>query len=280
MLTSRPRSWLVTGCSTGLGRALAAELINRGMRVAATARRVETLDPLFLRASADTLALPLDVTDRAQIHDVVARVEERFGGIDVLVNNAGYGYIAAIEEADEAAYRDLFEANVFGLMATTRAVLPGMRARRCGHVVNVSSVGGMVGNPGSGFYAATKFAVVGFTEALSKEAGHLGIKATVVQPGLFRTDWAGRSLQRATHPIADYETTVHARVRALAELDGHQIGDPARAAAAIIDAVDSPEPPLHLILGADGLNVARQQLQRLSDEFTRWETLSVGTDFQ
>lgn len=273
-----PKTWLVTGCSTGLGRAIAEELINRGERVIATARRVEAIGD-SIRDAANAHALQLDVTNPDEIRAAVARVEADFAGIDVLINNAGYGYIASAEEADEGAYRELFETNVFGLIAMTRAVLPGMRARRRGHIVNVSSIGGLSANPGSSFYAATKFAVIGFTQSLSKEVAHLGIKATVVLPGLLRTDWAGRSLKVAGDSIADYEPTVHSRIRGLSELDGNQRGDPARAAAAIIKALDGPEPPLHLVLGPDALGIAREQLSKLAAEFSRWEVLSASTDF-
>src|SRR4051812_25957306 len=189
------RTWLITGCSTGFGRALAELLIARGERVFATARRVEQLAEL-VDGHANAHALTLDVTSSADIAAAVAAVEAA-GGIDVLVNNAGYGYLTAFEEGDEAGYRAQFETNLFGLIAMTKAVLPGMRARGSGHIVNIASVGGLVGNPGSAYYAATKFGVVGLSEALSKEVGPLGIKVTVVEPGPFRTDWAGRSLQSA-----------------------------------------------------------------------------------
>ncbi|WP_027351765.1 oxidoreductase [Halotalea alkalilenta] len=278
-MSSTRNTWLVTGCSTGLGRALVQVLIERGKQVIATARRPETLDDL-VRGADNARVLKLDVTDENEVRTVVAQAEQAFGGIDVLVNNAGYGYISAIEEADEEDYRALFETNVFGLIAMTRAALPGMRQRGHGHVVNVSSVGGVMGNPGSGFYAATKFAVVGFTEALSKEAAHLGIKATVVEPGAFRTDWAGRSLKTPRHPIPAYEETVHARIKGLSQFSGKQSGDPVRAAKAIFAAVESPEPPLHLVLGSDGLRLVRQQLRSLSDELEKWKEQTVSADFQ
>lgn len=201
------------------------------------------------------------------------------GGVDVLVNNAGYGYIASLEEADQSAYRDLFETNVFGLIAITRAVLPGMRKKGAGHVVNISSVGGLVGNPGSSYYAGTKFAVVGISEALAKETKALGIKVTVVAPGPFRTDWACRSLQFAQNPIDAYEDSVHSRLRSLNAYSGHQPGDPVRAAKAIIQAVDSQQPPLHLVLGAPGLKMARDQLKSLQNEYDLWENVTLSADF-
>ena len=271
------RNWLVTGCSTGLGRALAEVLIERGERVFATARKLEDLTDL-VEGHENATALQLDVTKPDEIAVAVAAVEAA-GGVDVLVNNAGYGLLVAIEEADEDAYRAQFEANVFGLIAMTKAALPHMRARGRGHVVNVSSVGGLIGNPGSGYYAATKFAVVGFSEALSKEVGALGLKVTVVLPGPFRTDWAGRSLQSLGQPIAAYEETVHARLKQVAESSGKQAGDPFRAAEALIAAVDADKPPLRLVLGAQGLKMARQQLAAIGEEFDRWEEVSLGADY-
>ncbi|KQT44473.1 short-chain dehydrogenase [Aureimonas sp. Leaf454] len=271
------RNWLVTGCSTGLGRALAEVLIERGERVFATARKLEDLTDL-VEGHENATALQLDVTKPDEVAAAVAAVEAS-GGVDVLVNNAGYGLLVAIEEAEEEAYRAQFEANVFGLIAMTKASLPHMRARGRGHVVNISSVGGLIGNPGSGYYAATKFAVVGFSEALSKEVGALGLKVTVVLPGPFRTDWAGRSLQSSGQPIAAYDETVHARLKQVAESSGKQVGDPVRAAHAIIAAVDAEKPPLRLVLGAPGLKMARQQLAAIGEEFDQWEEVSLGADF-
>lgn len=276
-MSDAPRTWLITGCSTGFGRALAQILIGRGERVFATARDPRSLDDL-VAGHDNARALQLDVTARADIEAATAEIE-RAGGVDVLVNNAGYGYLAAIEEGDEAGYRAQFEANVFGLIALTKAVLPGMRERGSGHIVNIASVGGLVGNPGSGYYAATKFAVVGLSEALSKEVCALGIKVTVVEPGPFRTDWAGRSLQSSARPIEAYAGTVHARLRQVGESSGRQPGDPVRAAEAIIAAVDSPEPPLNLVLGAPGLKAVREKVAALSAELDRWEALTLSADF-
>ena len=209
-----PRCWLVTGCSAGLGRSLAEGLIAREERVIATARNSSSLDGL-VAGHCNAHAMTLDVTSEENIRNVV----------DVLVNNAGYGYISSVEEADEAAYRPLFETNVLGLIALTRAVLPGMRERRRGHVVNVSSAGGKIGNPGSAFYAGTKFAVIGFSEALSKEVAPLDIKVTVVAPGPFRTDCAGRWLQTAPVRIDAYAETVHKQIESMNRMSGTQEGD-------------------------------------------------------
>lgn len=276
-MVNKKRNWLITGCSTGLGYALAEHLIKSGERVFATARDPSVLADL-VKDKPDAYAFKLDVTQADDVADVV-RIVESHGGIDVLVNNAGYGYIAAVEEADETDYRALFETNVFGLISMTRAVLPGMRAREQGHIINVSSVGGMIGNPGSGYYAGTKFAVVGFTESLSKEISPLGLKATVIEPGPFRTDWAGRSLKSTKNPIPAYKKTVHDRVNALNKLSGQQPGDPVRAAKAIVAVVDSNTPPLHLVLGKPGLEMARGQLAELKREFDLWEKVSVSADF-
>lgn len=267
------RRWLITGCSTGLGRALAEVLIARGEQVFATARKPEQLADL-VAGHDNATALKLDVTSA----DDVAAAVETAGRVDILVNNAGYGYLTAFEEGDEAGYRAQFETNMFGLIAMTKAVLPAMRERGRGHIVNIASVGGLVGNPGSSYYAATKFGVVGLSEALSKEVGALGIKVTVVEPGPFRTDWAGRSLQSAAR-IDAYAKTVHERLDQVAQDSGHQPGDPVRAAEAIVTAVGSDTPPLNLVLGAPGLKMAREKLAALAAELDKWEAVTLGADY-
>jgi len=276
-MTKENRTWLITGCSTGLGRALAEVLIAKGERVFATARKPDELKDL-VAGHDNARALKLDVTVSADIEAAAAEVEQA-GGVDVLVNNAGYGYLTSIEEGDEAGYRAQFETNVFGLIAMTKAVLPEMRKRGSGHIINIASVGGLVGNPGSGYYAATKFGVVGFSEALSKEVAGFGIKVTVVEPGPFRTDWAGRSLQSSTERIDAYAQSVHARLDQVSGYSGRQPGDPVRAAEAMITIVDSPEPPLNLILGAPGLKLVRDKLAALTAEIDRWESLTLSADF-
>ncbi|MBB5696180.1 oxidoreductase [Muricoccus pecuniae] len=272
------RSWLITGCSKGLGWALAEHLIARGENVIATARRPESLEAL-VAGHPNAHATKLDVTDRGDIGAAVKAGEEAFGGIDVLVNNAGYGYIAAVEEAEEDAYRALYETNLFGLMALTRAVLPAMRRRGSGHIINISSTGGMIGNPGSAFYAGTKFAVIGFSEALSKEMAPLGVKVTAVLPGPFRTEWQGPSLRTSKHFISAYRDTVHARLQTFAATNGQQPGDPRRAAEAIIAAAGDPEPPLHLILGKPGLEAVRKHLTTLTREINAWEHVTLSADY-
>jgi NAD(P)-dependent dehydrogenase (short-subunit alcohol dehydrogenase family) len=277
-MTKATRRWLITGCSTGFGRALAERVIAQGDHVYATARDPASLDTL-VNGHPNAEALRLDVTRSQDIDAAVAHTVAKTGGIDVLVNNAGYGYLAAVEEGDEAEYRAMFETNFFGLIALTRAYLPLLREQGSGNIVNISSVGGLVGNVGSAFYAATKFALTGFSEALSKEVAPLGIKVTVIAPGPFRTDWAGRSLRTASQRIDAYGDTVHARLDQLSKVSGHQAGDPVRAADAIIDVVRSDAPPLHLVLGAAGLKAVRDKTNALKQTLDQWEAVSVATDF-
>lgn len=271
--------WFITGCSTGFGRALATLVLERGWRAAVTARQPSQVADLVARHEGSGVALKLDVTDPKQIAAAVQAAEARFGAIDVLVNNAGYGYQTSVEEGDDVAIRALFEANVFGLAAMIRAVLPGMRARRRGHIVNLSSVAGFVGFPGSGYYAATKHAVEGLSDALSKEVGPLGIHVLCVEPGPFRTDFSGRSIQQTLSRYPDYEATVNTRLRTLAGRSGKQPGDPVRAAAAIIEAVQAPRPPRHLVLGAVGLENVRKSLAEKLEQIAAWEKTGLGADY-
>src|SRR5215468_6049151 len=275
-----PSTWLLTGCSTGFGRELARVVVSRGYRAAVTARDPKQVADLVAGHEDRTLALRLDVTDPAQVAESVRRAEERFGGIDVLVNNAGIGYFAAVEESDEAEVRRMFEINFFGLARMTRAVLPGMRKRRSGHIINVASICGLAAIPSLGDYSATKFAVEGLSEVLALEVGPLGIRVTLVEPSGFRTQWAGGSAKdSSTRAIADYDATAGAERRALRDLSGKQPGDPVRAANAIIQAVESPAPPLHLLLGKDALRMAREKLAALRGAFDTWEKVTVGADF-
>jgi len=271
--------WLITGCSTGFGRELAGLALRRGFRVIATARDPARLRDLVADYPETAIALALDVTSRSQVTAAVATAESAFGRIDVLVNNAGYGYLAAIEEGEDDEVRAMFEVNFFGLVALTRSVLPGMRARRAGRIVNISSIGGLVGFPGSGYYNATKFAVEGLSEALSKELEPLGIPVTLVEPGPFRTDWAGRSLKQARQAIAAYDETAGARRAQISGRSGKQPGDPRRAAEAIIKAVELPQPPLHLVLGRLALETLRGKLSALAGEVDAWEAVTLGADF-
>jgi NAD(P)-dependent dehydrogenase (short-subunit alcohol dehydrogenase family) len=271
--------WLITGCSTGFGRELARAVLDRGDRVVVTARNPESVRDLAAGRDDQALVHKLDVTDPADVTATVEAAERKFGRIDVLVNNAGIGYFGAIEESDEKDVRHMFEVNVFGLARMIHAVLPGMRARRRGHIVNVSSIGGLRAFPAVGYYNATKFAVVGLSESLSLEVEPLGIKVTIVEPSGFRTDWAGRSANDAPTEIADYAETAGKNRRTIRGYSGAQRGDPARAAEAIIKAVESKSPPLNLLLGKAALKGARWKLDRLKQDFDAWEATTVGADF-
>ena len=271
--------WFVTGCSTGFGRELACAVLARGWRCVASARNKASLDDLAPEAGDRLLRVSLDVTDAAQIDAAVAAAQKQFGAIDVLVNNAGYGYQSSIEEGEEREIRAQFDANAFGLFALTRAVLPGMRARRKGHVINITSVAGLAGFPGSGYYAASKHAVEGFSDSLLAEAGPLGIKVTCVEPGPFRTDWAGRSLVQTASRIDDYAETAAARMKRTAEGSGHQPGDPVRAAQAMIRIAEVENPPRHLVLGAFGVEAAANRLRAALADIEAWRELSLGTDY-
>jgi NAD(P)-dependent dehydrogenase (short-subunit alcohol dehydrogenase family) len=281
MLSNKDNSrvWLITGCSTGFGRVLAELLLKRGERVVATARNPKQVEDLVAGYKGAGLALALDVTQPNQVAATVAEAERSFGRIDVLVNNAGYGYLAAVEEGEEAEVRALFETNFFGLVAITKAVLPDMRARRAGHIVNISSIGGLVANPSAGYYAATKFAVEGLSEALAKELEPLGIWVTAIEPGPFRTDWAGRSLKTGKLSIPDYDQTAGDRLRQISGRSGKQPGDPVRAAEAIISVVNAERPPRSLLLGKIAVNMAREKIADFSRGIDQWERLSLGTDF-
>jgi NAD(P)-dependent dehydrogenase (short-subunit alcohol dehydrogenase family) len=271
--------WFVTGCSTGLGREFARAALAHGFRVVATARDPLSIGDIVKGKEGQAIALKLDVADPDAIAAAVHEAERVFGRIDVLINNAGYGYLAAVEEGEDAAIRQQFETNFFGLAALIRAVLPGMRKRRRGGVVNISSVGGLRGSPAGGYYCATKHAVNGLTESLALEVEPLGIRVMVVEPGPFRTDWGGRSLQHGPAKIADYEATAHKRQREIGGYSGTQAGDPARAAEAVIAALNAPNPPRHLVLGRFGLDIARAKFKDMLRDLDAWETTSLGADF-
>lgn len=271
--------WLITGSSSGLGLALAKAVLARGWRAVLTARRPEELAGLAAAHPGRALALRLDVTDGASVEQAVAGAEARFGRIDVLANAAGYGYLAAIEEGEDAGVRAQFETNVFGLLAVTKRVLPGMRARRSGHVVNFSSLGGLVAFAATGYYHATKFAVEALSESLWHEVGPLGIRVTIVEPGAFRTEWAGRSMIDSPVVIGDYAETAGRRRASTRATSGTQPGDPVRAAAAIIKAVEAVDPPLRLLLGAPALKVAHARLNALRANFDAWRDTTLSADF-
>jgi NAD(P)-dependent dehydrogenase (short-subunit alcohol dehydrogenase family) len=271
-------TWLITGCSTGLGRALAEAVIAAGHNAVVTARDVEKVADLTVGVTERVLALPLDVTDPAQVTDAVDRAQDKFGGVDVLVNNAGYGYRAAVEEGDDADIRKLFETQFFGAVAMIKAVLPRMRSRRSGAIVNVSTIGVQIMPVGSGYYAASKAALEAMSGALHAELKPLGISVTVVEPGAFRTDFAGRSLTQSNTVIDDYADTAGKRRKEHDTGHGTQPGDPGKAANAIIAAVESDEPPAFLLLGNDALSTYRRLAAARLDTIKAWEHLTTSTD--
>lgn len=279
MTTEATPVWFITGCSTGFGRELAQQVLARGWRAVVTARDKARVADLLDGANDRALTLDLDVTDAGQVAAAAQAAEARFGRVDVLVNNAGYGYQASVEEGVEAEIRAQFDANVFGLFAMTRAVLPGMRARRRGHVLNITSVAGFVGFPGSGYYAASKHAVEGWSDALAAEGKPLGIRVTCIEPGPFRTDWAGRSLRQTPNAIAEYADTAGARLKGTAGYSGQQPGDPARAAAAMIQVTERDDPPRHLVLGAFGVEAVTAKLRAALGEVEAGREVSLATDF-
>jgi len=275
LATERP-VWLITGCSTGFGHELAKQVLGLGYRTVVTARNPAQVGALA--ALGDALVLQLDVTDRGQIAAAVAAAEAHFGRIDVLVNNAGIGYFAAIEEGEEAAVRRLFEINVFGLTHMIKAVLPGMRRRRSGFIVNLSSLAGLRSFPALGYYNASKYAVEGLSEALWQEVEPLGIKVMLVEPSGFRTDWAGRSANESRTVIADYAATAGVGRTRLRADSGHQPGDPVLAARAIIAATESKQPPHRLLLGNDAYDGAIGKLDELRVEFDGVEAVARAAD--
>ncbi|MBC7708712.1 MAG: SDR family NAD(P)-dependent oxidoreductase [Rhizobacter sp.] len=271
--------WLITGCSTGFGRELARLILARGWRGVVTARDPSTVADIAAGHENQALVLALDVTQRAQIADAVAAAQQRFGRVDVLVNNAGYGYLAAIEEGEEAAVRAMFEANVFGLIDMTKAVLPIMRAQSSGLIVNVSSIGGLTSFAATGYYHGSKYAVEGISESLAIEVKPLGIDVMIVEPGPFRTNWAGPSIKQSATRIDAYAATAGERRKQTEARSGKQAGDPVRAAQAIIDAALSDTPPLRLLLGKAALDLARKKLDMMKNDFDTWESTTLGADF-
>ena len=281
MASKLPESpvWLITGCSAGFGRALAERVLAHGHRCVVTARNVVQVEDIAAPYPDRALAIALDVTDPASRERAFAAAESRFGRVDILVNNAGWGYNCAIEEGEDEVVRAMFDANVFGLAAMMRRALPGMRARGFGHMVNFSSIGGLTGNPGTGYYCATKFAVEGMSQSLHAEAAHLGIRVTLVEPGPFRTDFQGRSMTVPKTTIDAYAETAGARRAQLKASSGKQPGDPVRAAEAIIKAVESDAPPLHLVLGKMALDRGREALTKRLAIFDAWEPVTLSADF-
>ena len=271
------KTWFITGCSSGFGRELVLNLLARGERVIATARRAETLQQFHAVARDNLLTLPLDVTDSTSIEQAVAHAIDRWDCIDVLINNAGVGLRAAVEEADDREIQKIFEVNFFGAHRVTRAVLPYMRRERSGDIVMISSIGGRVSRPGSGFYSATKFAIEGMSDALRKEVLPLGIRVMLAEPSAFRTDFE-LGLTESRNIIDDYTATAGQRRRVISNIHGTQPGDPAAAAETIINTVLCDDPPFRLLLGKSAVERAEQELQEQLAELEKWRSVSITAD--
>lgn len=274
------KTWLITGCSTGFGRLLAEAALNRGDQVVATARDPAKLSDLAKAFPKTARAVALDVTKAGDAEKAVASAMEAFGRLDVLINNAGFGFIGAIEEATPDEYRPMFETNVFGLIETTRAALPALRKTGAGgRIVNMSSGAGIKGLQGSGHYNATKFAVEGISEALAQEVAPFGITVIIVEPGPFRTDFLGRSISAAKRQMPEYAATAGVFRAYRANNDGKQPGDPDKAIAVMLKAIDSDKPPLHLPLGARAYELARAKIAEFTRDIDAWEKVAKATDY-
>jgi len=275
---SSSKTLLITGVSSGFGRALAQEALAMGHLVVGTVRSAEARRDFESLSASGAIGRILDVTDFDAIDGVVAEIETSVGPIDVLVNNAGYGHEGILEESPLSEMRRQFDVNVFGAVAMIKAVLPFMRTRRRGHILNITSMGGYITMPGIAYYCGSKFALEGMSEALAKEVKPFGIAVTAVAPGSFRTDWAGRSMKRTPRSIADYDQTFDPVRQAREEKSGKQLGDPRKAARAMLAAIDAANPPVHLLLGSDALALVRGKLSSLEDEIRAWESVTVSTD--
>ncbi len=280
MVSSDAKVWLITGSSTGFGRALTEAVLKHKDRVVATARKPEQLNDLVNQYPDTIKAIQLDITNLQDIRAAIEAALNAYARIDVLVNNAGYGTMGAIEEVSDDDIKRQFDTNLFGALNMTRAVLPTMREQRSGHILNISSVGGVVSFAGTGIYCATKFALEAVSEALSQEVKPLGIKVTIVEPGAFRTDFSGRSIVTPERAIADYAETSGKLIQWNQEIDGKQPGDPAKAAAAMIQVVESENPPLRLALGEDSVNGITQKLESMKAELEAWKEVSINTAFE
>jgi NAD(P)-dependent dehydrogenase (short-subunit alcohol dehydrogenase family) len=270
--------WLITGCSTGFGREIARAVLAAGHSAVVTARRTEAVQDLADEFGDRALAVALDVTDADQIVNAVSAAENAFGGVDVLVNNAGHGYLSAVEEGEDAEVRKLFDVNYFGAVNMIKAVLPAMRARGSGHIVNISSMTGLVANPPNAYYSSTKFALEAVTEALATEVRPLGIKVTAIEPGAFRTDWATRSMKESATPIADY-TDVAARKDLIKQFADHLPGDPKKVAEAVLMVTELDDPPLRLLLGRDVLKAMRDKIAAMSSSIEEWKAVTKDVNF-
>ncbi len=271
--------WLVTGCSSGIGQEIARAALERGCRVALTARQTARVAPLAAQYPGRGVALQLDVSKGDQVACAVGDTEDAFGRIDVLVNNAGYGYLAAVEEGEDAEVRAMFETNYFGALAMIKAVLPGMRQRGSGRIINISSMTGLLSNPGAVYYSSTKFALESLSEGLAKEVAPFGIHVTAIEPGAFRTDWAGRSMKETRRRVSAYEDTVGKRRAMIRAIDGKQPGDPRRAAAAVVMVSELEDPPRQLLLGRDVYESYRAKLEEISASLDKWEPVTLDVHF-
>jgi len=270
--------WLITGCSTGFGREIARAALQAGHSVVVTARRVDAVQDFVDEFGDRAVAVALDVTDAGQVAAAVSAADEAFGGIDVLVNNAGHGYLSAVEESEDAEVRKLFDVNYFGAVDMIKAVLPAMRARGSGHIVNMSSMTGLVANPPNAYYSSTKFALEAVTEALATEVRPLGIKVTAIEPGAFRTDWATRSMKESAAPIADY-VDVAARKDLIKQFADHLPGDPRKVAEAVLMVTELDDPPLRLLLGRDVLKAMRDKIAAMSSSIEEWKSVTKDVNF-
>lgn len=273
------KNFLITGAGAGLGRAFAEAAVEAGHTVVGTVRREDDRVAFEAMHTRRARAVIIDVTRFDTIAPMIQKVEEEIGSIDVLVNSAGYGHEGTLEESPLTELIRQFEVNVFGAVAVIKAVLPRMRQRRRGHIINITSMAGHMSMPGIAYYSGSKFALEGISEALAKEVNGLGIKVTAIAPGSFRTEWAGRSMVRSERSIADYDAVFEPIRKRRREYSGHQAGDPAKAAQVLLKIVDSDDPPTHLLLGNDALKLVDERLAALSSEIKAWESMSRSTDF-
>lgn len=273
------KTWLITGVSTGFGRAIADAALATGDRVVGTLRNEDQRVAFAAHSPGRSFGVLLDVTDFGGISSITDKIEREVGPIDVLVNNAGYGHEGLIEESSIEELRQQFDVNVFGAVAMIKAVLPGMRKRRSGHIINVTSMGGLMTLPGLGFYHGSKFSLEGISEALGKEVRDLGIHVTAVEPGSFRTDWAGRSMVRAKRSISDYDALMDPIRERRQKISGNQPGDPAKLGSAVVKLVNSENPPAHLLLGSDAYRLVQEKLNALQADFDSWKHVTLSTDF-
>lgn len=273
------RTWIITGCSTGIGRAIAQYVLSIGDNVAVTARNPESVRDLVADYPDTAIALALDVTDTASIEAAVTAVIACFGSIDVLVNNAGYGYVASIEEGNEASVKAMFETNFFGALRMMKAVLPGMRQRRSGRIIQISSLAGRISNPATGYYSSSKFALEAVSDTLSREVAGLGIKVCSIAPGMFRSDFSGRSLKAGESRESDYAESVAERIKLVRSVDGHQRGDPLKLARLVVAVADMDDPPPQMIAGPDAYAAIEGRMHAVAEMMERHRALSCDTDF-